>query len=237
MTNPKQAFGDKKPPLDEAPLIALIELSLALADGAGKYGFRNWRENPVEARTYIKAALRHLLLWSEGEEHARDSGLNNLGAVMACCAILLDAQANESLVDNRSNSQAACDRLHDAEADVARLRELHAARKAEAPPPDPFFLDLPEYVTWAAGQAEPTVEVFGDVYIDRYPEKVRPFAERAYNDGYVDGANSASEGWTEDMVLVPQNVIRSFKGEMYSAEWWDALVRLRGINVDVTENE
>lgn len=129
--NPKQAFGDKKPALDELPLVALIEACLALFDGDGKYGFRNWRENPVEARTYIKAALRHLGLWAEGEEHARDTGVNNLGAVMACCAILLDAQANGTLIDNRSKSQAAADRLHDAEADVARIKKTHEDRLAQ----------------------------------------------------------------------------------------------------------
>lgn len=127
--NPKQAFGDKKPPLDELPLVAEIEASLALQDGDFKYGFRNWRVNPVEARTYIKAARRHLGLWAEGEELARDTGVNNLGAVIACCAILLDAQANGKLIDNRSKSRAAADRLHDAEHDVARLREAQAKRE------------------------------------------------------------------------------------------------------------
>lgn len=136
--NPKQAFGDKKPALDELPLIALIEVSLALWDGDNKYGFRNWRANPVEARTYIKAAIRHLGLWAEGEEHARDTGVNNLGAVMACCAILLDAQANGKLLDNRSKSQAAVDRLHDAEKDVARLKEAQAERDAAKAKQEPF---------------------------------------------------------------------------------------------------
>lgn len=129
--NPKQAFGDKKPSLDELPLIAEIEVSLALQDGDNKYGFRNWRLNPVEARTYIKAARRHLGLWAEGEEHARDTGVNNLGAVMACCAILLDAQANDKLIDNRSKSTAAADRLHDAEHDVARLKDAQRKREAD----------------------------------------------------------------------------------------------------------
>ena len=120
--NPKKVYGDKKPPLAQLPLIALAHASTAHYDGDLKYGFRNWREKPVEALTYVNAAMRHLMLWAEGEEQARDTKVNNLGAVIACCAILLDAQANEALIDNRSKSQAACDTLHDLEKLVVDLR-------------------------------------------------------------------------------------------------------------------
>jgi hypothetical protein len=129
-TNPKQIFGDKKPPLMQLPLVARVHASMAHYDGDLKYGFRNWRDNPVEARTYIEAAERHLSLWAEGEEYARDTGVNNLGGVIACCAILLDAQVNDALIDNRSKSTAACDLLHSLESTVARLRDMQAARES-----------------------------------------------------------------------------------------------------------
>ena len=135
--NPKQAFGDKKPPLDEIPLVAEIEEALALADGAGKYGFRNWRENPVEARTYVKAALRHLKLWSEGQERTVDTNIHNLGAVKACMSILMDAQANGTLIDNRSKSDAAVAAMERSEEVVAllnRLRELGIRDLRDIPP-------------------------------------------------------------------------------------------------------
>lgn len=128
MSDPKKQYGDKKPPLIQLPLVALAHASVAHYDGDLKYGWRNWRESPVEARTYLNAATRHLQLWNEGEEYTRDTRVNNLGAVIACCAILLDAQNEGMLIDNRSKSQAACDVLHELEGTVSRLREMQAQR-------------------------------------------------------------------------------------------------------------
>lgn len=128
--NPKQRFGDKKPALGQLPLAGMAAQALAHMDGDGKYGFRNWRDDPVEAMTYVHAAMRHLTLWMEGEEDARDTGVPNLGSVMACCAILLDAQANGTLIDNRSKSPAACDILHDYESRVAQLKVGKSAKDA-----------------------------------------------------------------------------------------------------------
>jgi hypothetical protein len=130
--NPKKAFGDKKPALGQLPLAGMIHQSLAHMDGDYKYGFRNWRDKPVEAMTYINAAIRHLGLYSEGEAYARDTGVHNLGGVMACCAILLDAELNNALIDNRSKSPAVCDLLHEAEAIVARLKEAQVVRELDA---------------------------------------------------------------------------------------------------------
>lgn len=131
-TNLKQAFGDKKPPLGNVPLVAELALMEALYDGALKYGAFNWRDNPVEAMTYVHAAERHLKLFAAGEEQARDTQVSNLGAVMACCAILLDAQAHETLLDNRRRSKVEADALHKAEEWVARLKEMQRQREAAA---------------------------------------------------------------------------------------------------------
>lgn len=127
--NPKQVFGDKKPRLGLNPLSAAIKQSEAQFDGALKYGWVNWRDQPVEAQTYIEAALRHLNLYAVGEEHARDTGVHNLGAVMACCAILIDAAAHNSLNDNRKHSKISADLLHEAEGMVAKLRAAQAKRE------------------------------------------------------------------------------------------------------------
>lgn len=134
--NPKKAFGDKKPPLGQLPLIAMIHGALAFFDGKGKYGNRNWRKNPVEAQTYVEAILRHTRLWENGEEFARDTGVHNLGGVIASASLLLDAQANGVLLDNRVVSQAACDLLHDAEKDIQRLNAQHAALRAARAEPE-----------------------------------------------------------------------------------------------------
>lgn len=124
--NPKQKFGDKKPPLRLLPLSAQLAQLMAHLDGNLKYGPFNWRDQPVEANTYINAALRHLQLYAAGEEYTRDTGVNNLGAVMACCAILIDASEHNTLIDNRHHSKRECDLLHLYESEVDRLKERYA---------------------------------------------------------------------------------------------------------------
>ena len=99
--NPKQRFGDMKVPLALFPSSALIHGAQAFADGAAKYGPYNWRDKAVEAMTYIHAAERHLRAWLDREEDAPDSGNHHLGHVLACVAIILDAQEQGNLIDNR----------------------------------------------------------------------------------------------------------------------------------------
>jgi hypothetical protein len=142
--NPKKAFGDKKPALGQLPLVGKIHTALALMDGALKYGFRNWRKDPVEALTYVHAAERHLELYKEGEDLTRDTRVKNLGAVAACCMILMDAEANGTLIDNRSPSKAACDALYDAEAVVAMLVEMQRKREADKAGPGGWPPKAPE---------------------------------------------------------------------------------------------
>lgn len=101
-TNPKDLIGSKKVSISKTPLVSLLHLSHAMMNGASKYGPYNWRGNPVQADIYIDAAIRHLGAWFDSrEEVAEDSGVHHLGHAMACCAILLDAQATGNLVDNR----------------------------------------------------------------------------------------------------------------------------------------
>jgi hypothetical protein len=126
--NPKKLYGDKKPPLHLLPLAGMVHQSLAHLDGNLKYGFENWNDVPVEKLTYVGAALRHLELYKYGESYARDTGVHNLGGVMACCAILLDAELNGNLIDNAKPSQASCDLLHQLEQIVARLQQMQQDR-------------------------------------------------------------------------------------------------------------
>lgn len=128
MSNPKQAFGDKKPPLAYIPLSAQLAELEALYDGMLKYEPHNWREIQVEAMTYVEAAMRHLQLWKVGEELTRDTLVKNLGAVKACCSILIDAAAHGTLIDNRPKSQVEADLLHQGEEWVERLKAVHRER-------------------------------------------------------------------------------------------------------------
>lgn len=122
--NPKQLYGDKKPPLSQLPLSAQIQATLALYDGFLKYGWRNWRDQPVEMQTYIEAAMRHLRLFEVGEDYTRDTKIHNLGAVIACCSILIDAELYGSAIDNRKHNPAEADLLHEAEKTIEFLKEL-----------------------------------------------------------------------------------------------------------------
>lgn len=109
--NPKDKIGKTKPPLALIPGTALIELAKAFEDGANKYGAFNWRSQPVETMTYCHAGLRHLFSYIDGEELTRDSKVKHLSAVMACCAILLDAEASGTLIDNRPTKGKSADKI------------------------------------------------------------------------------------------------------------------------------
>ena len=105
--NPKHRIGITKAPLTLNPVVAAIEQSLAHYDGADKYGAFNWRVEKVNMRIYIEAAKRHLDCLLEGEDYADDSGVHHCGHVMACMAIILDAQSLGQLIDDRPLPGAA----------------------------------------------------------------------------------------------------------------------------------
>lgn len=105
--NPKTVLGLRKPPTHAIPPVALLHLGGAMADGEAKYGLMNWRQKRVSASVYYDAAMRHLLAWWDGEDSASDSGCHHLAHVMACMSILLDAEANKTLNDDRPTPGAA----------------------------------------------------------------------------------------------------------------------------------
>jgi hypothetical protein len=100
--NPKTAAGAKKPSLFSViPTAALLHLGEVMRVGAKKYGPFNWRETPVPAETYVDAIGRHLLSWQDGESVDPESGMSHLAHIMASCAILIDAEENQMLHDDR----------------------------------------------------------------------------------------------------------------------------------------
>jgi len=100
--NPKDLLGCQKTPLGLMPVSAMAQCSIALHDGRLKYnGAGNWRETGVRASIYYDAALRHIFAWIDGQECAADSGVHHLGHALACVSILVDAQENGNLIDDR----------------------------------------------------------------------------------------------------------------------------------------
>ncbi|TCR07303.1 dATP/dGTP diphosphohydrolase domain-containing protein [Neorhizobium sp. JUb45] len=110
-TNPKRAFGVRKPSAQFIPPVAIIEESAVMALGAAKYGAFNWQDDPVDATTYYSAAIRHLLQWFSGEDRDTESGASHLAHVRACMGILLDAQGAGTLIDDRPNCASAGDAI------------------------------------------------------------------------------------------------------------------------------
>jgi len=99
--NPKAIYGRAKPSLGLIPGAAMVEASAVFQLGADKYGRFNWRKDPVEAETYMNAALRHMFSWFDGEDNDPESGASHLAHALACMAILIDAKATGKLIDNR----------------------------------------------------------------------------------------------------------------------------------------
>lgn len=101
-TNPKTRYGRAKPAISLIPGPALLHIADAFSDGAGKYGPANWRNDPVSTSIYVDAAYRHIMAYFDGRERsAEDSGVHHLGHAAACLCILLDAEEQGSLIDDR----------------------------------------------------------------------------------------------------------------------------------------
>lgn len=107
--NPKDLVGAKKTDISLVPPSAILGMARALENGASKYGPYNWREEgkPVQIRTYLAAAMRHILEKLDGEEEASDSGVDHLYHAMAGLAVVVDAIQCGNFVDNRPSKGAA----------------------------------------------------------------------------------------------------------------------------------
>jgi hypothetical protein len=103
--NPKTALGEAKPKISSTPTIGIREMGKVFELGARKYGRYNWRLHNVSATVYYDAAWRHLSAWFDGENADPESGVSHLAHVMACMTILLDAEAHQTMNDNRLNAE------------------------------------------------------------------------------------------------------------------------------------
>jgi hypothetical protein len=99
--NPKDKFGKEKPSLQYIPMLPLLEEAVVMRGGCERYGYHNWREQPVEAMTYVSAAFRHLIFWVCGQEDDLESLVSHLAHMRACAGIIRDAQLHGTLIDNR----------------------------------------------------------------------------------------------------------------------------------------
>jgi hypothetical protein len=127
--NPKQAMGDLKLPLYLVPFSFIANTCVALFEGMKKYGLVNWRVAEVEAMTYVSALNRHMLRWTNGERCDPITKVPHLANASACLCILIDAEVNGTLIDNRPHPIPAARldaMIADLEGALANLKELHA---------------------------------------------------------------------------------------------------------------
>jgi hypothetical protein len=103
-SNPKDAIGIKKAPMSTVPSAVVMEIGLAMLEGALKYGRHNYRAIGVRASVYYDACMRHLMSWWEGEDIDPDSGLSHITKALACLTVLRDAMWNNKWVDDRPPS-------------------------------------------------------------------------------------------------------------------------------------
>jgi hypothetical protein len=127
-SNPKDIIGSDKIPLHLWPTTASALGSLALLDGALKYGRTNYRAVGVRASIYYDALNRHMNSWFEGQDTDADSGLPHLAHALACIAILVDSQAAGKLNDDRVISANYSEFAKSITPHVARLKEKHSGR-------------------------------------------------------------------------------------------------------------
>lgn len=100
-TNPKDAVGIKKAPLSTVSAPVLLELGVAMMEGALKYSRHNYRVSGVRGSVYYDAAIRHLFAWYEGEDIDPASGISHVTKAIASLVVLRDAMIHGKLVDDR----------------------------------------------------------------------------------------------------------------------------------------
>jgi hypothetical protein len=124
-TNPKDAIGGTKLPLDLVPDTAIMYMALAFLEGALKYGKYNWRVAGVRWSIYESAFERHRMKLRQGEWADPKTKVPHIASMMACLAIIIDAKTCGKLVDDRPPSCLQVSSVIDGMADdVAHLKEV-----------------------------------------------------------------------------------------------------------------
>lgn len=100
-TNPKDAVGVRKAPLSTVPAGVLMELGVAMLEGARKYGRHNYRAAGVRASVYYDGTMRHLMNWWEGSDLDPDSEVSEITKAIAGLVVLRDAMMNNMWTDDR----------------------------------------------------------------------------------------------------------------------------------------
>lgn len=123
-SNPKQMIGATKLPIHLVPTTGIEEEALAFLEGALKYGKFNWRAAGVRSSTYLDAILRHLFKYMNGEDRDPDTLVHHLANIRACTNIILDAELNGMLTDDRAPRSPNSQHIDATVKRIAHLKEL-----------------------------------------------------------------------------------------------------------------
>lgn len=125
--NPKDRIAGTKLPSGLCPDTAIVHLTLAFLEGALKYGRYNWRIAGVSASVYNDAMERHRKKWWNGQNTDKTTNVHHLANLMACAAIMLDAELYGMLNDDRPpcpNPDAMADLIDKQSELVVHLKKL-----------------------------------------------------------------------------------------------------------------
>lgn len=137
-TNPKDAIGSSKLPMHLIPGTAKAYLAIAFLEGALKYGKYNWRVAGVRVSIYLDAMERHMEKFKNGEWSDPVTHVPHLASVMACSAIILDADAVGKLTDDRPPHGAETKVIDALQNEVLYLQGLYAGEN-----PTQFTIEEP----------------------------------------------------------------------------------------------
>lgn len=104
-SNPKEGIGATRIPFHLLPQGPLALVAMAFYEGGLKYGPYNWRFAGVRASTYVAAVMRHITKWFNGHDHDPTSRVHHLANAIAGLMIVLDAEMQGKLNDDRPPKQ------------------------------------------------------------------------------------------------------------------------------------
>lgn len=124
-SNPKEGIGATRIPFHLLPDGPLALVAMAFYEGGLKYGPYNWRFAGVRASTYVAAVRRHISKWFNGHNTDPTSRVHHLANAIAGLMILLDAELQGKLNDDRPPRQDLEDLYGELEKTMAHLTELY----------------------------------------------------------------------------------------------------------------
>lgn len=125
-SNPKDAVGINKAPASVVSQLVMMQVNLAMMEGALKYGRHNYRDAGVRASVYYDATRRHLDAWWEGQDTDPDSKLSHIIKAIASLTVLADGITTGLWEDDRPPAMPDLDTfLLDLNTKAKALQEIY----------------------------------------------------------------------------------------------------------------